>query len=104
MKSLWETLWQSAIVGVHGPPIAINVQIAHGVPFAFPVVFQIRTVNIAAFAKEIKATVSNVVDTKPMQSRFTWLWNEMQRILHTNQINDRTLTNSLYFVDYVLSE
>ena len=71
MKSLRETLWLSAIVGVQNPSIAIHVQIVDIVRFAFPVVFQIRTVNIVAFAKEMKATVSNVVDTKPMHSRFT---------------------------------
>ena len=66
--------------------------------------YQIRTANIVAFAKEKKATVSNVVDTKPMQLRFTWLSNKVQCIVYMNQIDDNKVTNLLYFVYYVLSK
>ena len=72
MKRLPESLlWRLVIVFVHGQLSAMNVQIADGVLVAFPVVFQVRTVNIVAFAEERKATVPNVADTKPLQLRFT---------------------------------
>ena len=60
-----------AIIAAPGQPIAINAQIANGVGYALPVVYQIRTVNIVAFVKERKATVSNVVGTKSTESRVT---------------------------------
>ena len=64
IKSLPETLYLIVITAVLGLPIATNAQIANGAGYVLLVMYQIKIVNIVAFAKEQKVTVPNAVDIR----------------------------------------